>query len=82
MGACLSNACPQLLSQAVALGGLLWGMKVCLSYLDPYREQREQVGFMQGLCLPMPTGHACLVNAHTCTCMRLQVCYRPDRFAS
>ena len=40
------TASPQVISQAVALGGLLWGLKVCLTYLDPYREQREQV--MQG----------------------------------
>lgn len=34
----------QVLTQAVAVGGLLWALKVCLSYLDPYREQRDQVG--------------------------------------
>ncbi|KAG2452360.1 hypothetical protein HYH02_003382 [Chlamydomonas schloesseri] len=29
-------------TQAVALGAMIWGLKICLTYLDPYREQREQ----------------------------------------
>ncbi|PNW73971.1 hypothetical protein CHLRE_13g580050v5 [Chlamydomonas reinhardtii] len=29
-------------TQAVALGAMIWGLKICLQYLDPYREQREQ----------------------------------------
>ncbi|GIL64536.1 hypothetical protein Vafri_18427 [Volvox africanus] len=32
----------ELISQAVAIGAMLWGVKVCLHYIDPYREQREQ----------------------------------------
>ncbi|GIL75574.1 hypothetical protein Vretimale_15180 [Volvox reticuliferus] len=32
----------ELISQAVALGAMLWGLKVCLQYIDPYREQRDQ----------------------------------------
>eukprot|EP00198_Chlamydomonas_reinhardtii_P004471 XP_001693807.1 predicted protein [Chlamydomonas reinhardtii] len=35
--------CPrQVATQAVALGAMIWGLKICLQYLDPYREQREQ----------------------------------------
>lgn len=33
----------QVASQVVALGAMIWGLKVCLHYIDPYREQREQV---------------------------------------
>lgn len=33
----------QVATQAVALGAMIWGLKICLQYLDPYREQREQV---------------------------------------
>ncbi|GLC35438.1 hypothetical protein PLESTB_000207100 [Pleodorina starrii] len=32
----------ELLAQAVALGAMMWGLKVALQYIDPYREQREQ----------------------------------------
>uniref|UniRef100_A0A7R9V8S0 AAA+ ATPase domain-containing protein n=1 Tax=Chlamydomonas euryale TaxID=1486919 RepID=A0A7R9V8S0_9CHLO len=32
----------ELLQQAVAIGGLVWTMKVAMQYLDPYREQRQQ----------------------------------------
>ncbi|KAG2483064.1 hypothetical protein HYH03_018047 [Edaphochlamys debaryana] len=32
----------EVIMQAVALGAMVWGLKVCLTYLDPYREQREQ----------------------------------------
>ncbi|PNH03460.1 hypothetical protein TSOC_010472 [Tetrabaena socialis] len=32
----------ELTTQAIALGALVWGLRVCLQYLDPYREQREQ----------------------------------------
>ncbi len=33
----------QLLKQAVAIGGLLLSMKLCMQYLDPYKEQRDKV---------------------------------------
>ncbi len=32
----------QLLKQAVAIGGLLLSLKICMQYLDPYREQRDK----------------------------------------
>jgi hypothetical protein len=32
------------LSAAIATGFLVWGLKITLSYMDPYREQRREVG--------------------------------------
>ncbi|KXZ47290.1 hypothetical protein GPECTOR_36g17 [Gonium pectorale] len=32
----------ELLVQLIAVGTMVWGLKVCFKYLDPYREQREQ----------------------------------------
>ena len=32
----------ELLTQAVAIGGLIVSLRICMQYLDPYREQREQ----------------------------------------
>ncbi|EFJ50124.1 hypothetical protein VOLCADRAFT_73960 [Volvox carteri f. nagariensis] len=29
-------------TQAIAIGAMIWGLKICLAYIDPYREQREQ----------------------------------------
>lgn len=34
----------ELVVQGVALAGLVLSLRVCLKYLDPYREQRAQVG--------------------------------------
>ena len=34
---------PQLFKTAVSLGGAIWAMRICLKYLDPYREQRDAV---------------------------------------
>lgn len=34
----------QLITQAVAVGAMVWGLRIALQHLDPYREQREQVG--------------------------------------
>jgi hypothetical protein len=31
------------LSAAIATGFLVWGLKITLSYMDPYREQRREV---------------------------------------
>lgn len=31
-----------LLQQAIAVGGLILSLKLCMHYLDPYKEQREQ----------------------------------------
>jgi hypothetical protein len=33
----------EILQQAVAIGGLIYSLKLCMSYLDPYKEQRVQV---------------------------------------
>jgi hypothetical protein len=32
----------ELVKQAVAIGGLLLSLKICMQYLDPYKEQREK----------------------------------------
>ncbi|GFR47409.1 hypothetical protein Agub_g9126 [Astrephomene gubernaculifera] len=32
----------EVVTNAVALGAMVWGLKLCVQYLDPYREQREQ----------------------------------------
>ena len=37
----------QVLSAAIATGALVWALKVTLSYMDPYREQRREVRHAQ-----------------------------------
>lgn len=32
----------QVLSAAIATGFLVWGLKITLGYMDPYREQRRE----------------------------------------
>lgn len=32
----------QILSAAIATGFLVWGLKITLSYMDPYKEQRRE----------------------------------------
>ena len=41
----------ELVLQLIAVGGLFFTFKVAMKYLDPYREQREQVSEM-GPALP------------------------------
>lgn len=40
----------QLIKTAVSVGGAVWAMRMCLKYLDPYREQREAVRLRQQAC--------------------------------
>jgi len=33
----------EVLTTLIAVGGLVWALKLTLSYMDPYREQRQEV---------------------------------------
>jgi hypothetical protein len=37
----------EVLTTLVAVGGLVWALKLTLSYMDPYREQRQEVTAVQ-----------------------------------
>ena len=59
----------ELLTQAIAIGGLILSLKLCMSYLDPYKEQREQAK-KRASFLKKTLGRALELNefeqVHTC----------------
>lgn len=51
----------ELVTQAIAIGGLCFTMKLCMQYLDPYRAQREQAK-KQAAHLRKKLGRALVLN--------------------
>jgi hypothetical protein len=61
---CRITAPWQVLSVAMATGFLVWGLKLTLSYMDPYREQRREVG-RHGCWAPVPSRQQQSCGRHT-----------------
>jgi hypothetical protein len=46
-----ADGAAQLAATAVMLGGLVFALKITMSYMDPYRDQRREVGLAMSLGL-------------------------------
>ena len=54
---------PQLAATAVMLGGLMFALKLTMSYMDPYREQRKEAK-RQAALLKARLGRALVLNEY------------------
>lgn len=56
-------AATQVLSAAIATGFMVWGLKITLSYMDPYREQRREAK-RQSILLKQRLGKSIQLNEY------------------